>query len=84
MFRSFDSRLVLSETGKSRSVWLLPSDFMPGSRPALTYHQSLWRWTATDDRCRLQSASKGQEFVLNLGSYPEVQRWAEAKVLLAA
>lgn len=84
VFGMFDKRLVLTETGKSRSVWLLPSDFMPRSRTALSYHQSASRWTETDDGCRLRSVAKGQEFVLNLGSYPEVHRWAEATVLLAA
>lgn len=84
VFSTFDSRLVLTEPGKSRSVWLLPSDFMPRSRPALTYHQSPWRWAATNNGCRLHSVPKGQEFVLDLGSYSDVRRWAEAKVSIAA
>lgn len=84
VFSTFKPELVLTEPGRSRSVWLLPSDFMPGSRPALTYHQAPWRWTATDNGCRLQSVPKGQEFVLDLGSYPEVHRWAEAKMPAAA
>ena len=84
VFGTFNSRLVLTESGKSRSVWLLPSDFMPRSRAALSYHQSASRWTETDGGCRLRSVAKGQEFVLDLGVYPEVHRWAEATVLLAA
>jgi hypothetical protein len=81
---TFDAKLVLTEPGRSRSVWLLPADFMPRSRPPLTYHRSQWRWTKTKEGCRLQSVSKGQEFVLDLGPYPEVHRWAEATVLGAA
>lgn len=84
VFNAFDKKLVLTEAERSRSVWMLPSDFMPRSRQALTYHQSPWRWTETDAGCRLQSVAKGQEFVLDLNSYPEVHRWAEAMVLLAA
>ncbi len=84
VFRNFDTKLVLTEPGKSRSVWQLPSDFMPRSRPALTYHQTPSRWTETDFGCRLQSVAKGQEFVLDLSAYPDVHRWADATVALAA
>jgi hypothetical protein len=80
VFRAFDSRLTLTEPGMSRSVWQLPSDFIPGPRPALTYHGSLSRWTAIEDRCRLQSVAKGQEFVLDLTQYPGVHQWAEAMI----
>ncbi len=83
VFSTFDSRLRLTETGNPRrSVWRLPTDFMPGSRPALTYHGATLRWTATEDGCRLQSVAKGQEFVLTLDEYPGVRRWAEAMVSL--
>jgi hypothetical protein len=83
VFSAFDSRLRLTEPGNSRrSVWRLPSDFLPGSRPALTYHRAPSRWTETPDACRLQSVAKGQEFVLDLAEYPGVHRWAEATVSL--
>jgi hypothetical protein len=77
-FAAFNPRLQLTERrSPRRSVWRLPSDFLPGSRRALTYHQDPSRWTKTDDGCRLQSVAKGQEFVLNLGEYPGVRAWAE-------
>ena len=60
------------------------SSYVGRSRTALTYHQSAWRWAETDGGCRLRSVPKGQEFVLDLSSYPDVHRWAEATVLLAA
>lgn len=85
VFSNFDSRLSLTEPGSPpRSVWCLPSDFMPRSRPPLTYHGSPSRWTETEEGCRLQSVAIGQEFVLNLSKYPEVRRWAEAMVLFSA
>jgi hypothetical protein len=84
VFSRFDPRLRLTEQGKSRSVWRLPSDFMPHSRPALTFHASLSRWTDTGDGCRLQSVAKGQEFVLNLDHYPGVHQWVDALVERAA
>lgn len=84
VFSTFDSRLRLTEAGSPRrSVWRLPSDFLPGSRPALTYHKNLSRWTRTEDGCRLQSVAKGQEFVLDLNEYPGVHEWAEATVSFA-
>jgi hypothetical protein len=84
VFSVFDSRLRLTEPESlRRSVWSLPSDFLPGSRPALTYHKSPSRWTRTEDGCRLQSVAKGQEFVLNLAEYDGVHRWAEAMVSIA-
>jgi hypothetical protein len=83
-FKTFDQRLVLTEPGsKSRSVWRLPSDFVPRSRPALTYHRSPSRWTQLEGGCRLQTVGKGQEFILDLGAYPDVHRWACSTVSIA-
>lgn len=81
VFPAFDSRLVLTEQGKSRSVWRLPSDFLPRGRPALTFHRSAERWKKIKDGCRLKSVAKGQEFVLDLDQYPAVHRWAEELVM---
>jgi hypothetical protein len=81
VFPAFESRLSLTEPeNPRRSVWHLPSDFLPGSRPALTYHRAPSRWTKTENGCRLQSVAKGQEFVLNLAEYPGVRGWAETMV----
>jgi hypothetical protein len=84
VFPAFVPEVALTETRKPRSVWLLPSDFMPRSRPALTFHESPSRWTETEGGCRLQSVGRGQEFALNLDHYPGVHRWAEALVSPAA
>jgi hypothetical protein len=84
VFSRFDPRLTLTEPGRSRSIWRLPSDFLPCSRPALTFHGTPSRWTATEEGCRLRSVAKGQEFVLNLDCYPGVNEWVEALVRLAA
>jgi hypothetical protein len=61
----------------SRSMWRLPTDFQPGGRVPLTYHRDPSRWSPARGGCRLQSVAKGQEFVLDLQSYPGVRRWAE-------
>ena len=81
VFKTFNEKLVLTQKGMSRSAWQLPADFMPRSRQALTYHKTPSRWAETAGCCRLRSVSMGQEFVLDLGAYPGVHRWAEAKVL---
>jgi hypothetical protein len=80
VFPRFRRRLQLTEAGKTRSIWRLPSDFMPISRPPLTFHASPSRWTQIKDGCQLQSVAKGQEFVLDLDVYPGVRTWAEELV----
>lgn len=80
VFSRFDPRLRLTEPGKTRSIWHLPADFMPRSRPPLSFHGTPTRWTETRAGCRLQSVAKGQEFVLNLERYPGVRRWVQALV----
>ncbi len=77
VFPTFSPQLVLTEAGKPRSVWRLPSDFLPRSRPALTFHESPSRWREEADGCQLRSTGLGEEFVLNLEQYPGVQKWAE-------
>lgn len=58
--------------------WQLPSVFLPqaGQSP-LSYHQNPDRWRHGDnpDTCRLRSAARGQEFVLDLDEYPGVAEW---------
>ena len=55
--------------------WSLPSDFLPGDRPPLTYHRDPGRWSSADGGARLRTASRGQEFVLDLNLYPGVLDW---------
>lgn len=63
----------------SPTHWRLPAAFYPeAGRPPLSYHHNLERWQKSDDGCRLKGAARGQEFVLDLDCYPEVQRWIGA------
>lgn len=58
--------------------WQLPSAFMPTKgQSALSYHQNPERWRDGDESgtCRLRSAARGQEFVLDLDEYPGVADW---------
>ena len=82
VFQRFHPSLELTcPTSTRRSVWRLPGDFLPRSRPPLTYHGAPSRWTADGDFCRLQSVAKGQEFVLDLDQYPGVREWADALIV---
>ncbi len=77
IFSRFDDSLQLTEPGKSRSVWRLPSWFDPrGKKSGLTYHGKKSRWkTLNKDRIRLNSVGRGQEFVLDCDDYPEAIPW---------
>jgi hypothetical protein len=58
--------------------WQLPAAFMPTEgHGALSYHQNPDRWRHGDNpgTCRLRSAARGQEFVLDLDWYPGVTEW---------
>lgn len=78
VFRSFESRLQLTEKGRSRSEWLLPEFFMPRGRTPLSYHGNLQRWRQTRAGARLRAVSRGQEFVLDADEYPGALNWAES------
>lgn len=76
VFDRYDDRLRLTKHGSNRSLWSLPSWFAPDARrPALGYHSDLNRWQRDGDRVDLQSAARGQEFVLDTGWYPEAFDW---------
>ena len=77
VFPKFDLLLCLTEPGKSRSVWRLPSWFdSRGKKPSLSYHGKKSRWKRLDkDHVRLKSVGRGQEFVLDCDDYPEAIPW---------
>ena len=76
-FLKSHERLVLTNpNGSGVTDWRLPRCFYPdkGNSP-LTYHPKLDRWRHDDQYAYLQSASRGQEFVLDLDQYPDVTDW---------
>lgn len=76
LFDHYDDRLRLTKQESKRSLWSLPSWFAPdGGRPSLGYHSDPERWHLDGDRVYLQSAARGQEFVLDTTSYPEAVDW---------
>ena len=80
-FRSVHDDLVLTEPGRSRSNWLVPSFMHPkGRQSSLSYHGQRRFWRKTANGTRLRTVGRGQEFVLDGDHYPEAVAWAESLV----
>jgi len=75
-FNQYHESLCLTAAGQLRSRWRLPAWFHPGGKNStLSYHGNLRRWLLQDDHVLLQSAGRGQEFVLDCDEYPEAIGW---------
>jgi hypothetical protein len=75
-FSKYHDRLRLTKPGSTRSVWSLPSWFMPkAGQPSLSYHHRPDQWHQEEDGVTLCSAAKGQEFVLDGAAYPLAESW---------
>lgn len=77
VFGNFNNKLQLTEEASLKpSLWKLPKWFYPsGKKPPLTYHPNSSSWHIKRDHVLLQSAAKGQEFVLDCRYYTEAMRW---------
>lgn len=77
VFQRLAPELILTQTDPyaNCSVWRLPRWFHPGGRAPLSYHSRANRWTDCATSVRVQSAYPGQEFVLDVGQYPEARAW---------
>ncbi len=76
VFSYYHQKRCLTSDGCSRSVWKLPGWMHPaGRRSALSYHSDIRRWRSVDSVVELKSATRGQEFVLDLDHYPEGKSW---------
>ncbi len=77
----YEQRLCLTAPGEGRSLWRLPRWFYPRGRTPLTYHNDPHRWTVLDDhQVLLRTATRGQEFVLDVAQYPEALAWAHGLI----
>ena len=83
-YLKFHERLVLTNpNGSGVTDWRLPRCFYPDNdKPPLTYHPKLHRWRHDDQYAYLQSASRGQEFVLDLDQYPDVTDWLMESIFI--
>lgn len=79
-----DSLRLTCPAADNRSRWRLPSWFYPSGRNSrLSYHPDN-RWTRDGDETLLETAPRGQEFVLDCADYPEAVGWAQSLLRLAA
>lgn len=70
------TQVLTDPEGRLPTQWRLPSGFYPGEhRAPLSYHASPTRWRLEPPWCYLQCAARGQEFVLDLAAYPELEPW---------
>lgn len=66
-FNFLKQDLILTKSGQNRGIWQLPTCFFPKKADeALTYHRKLSRWTKKKDHVILDSAKRGQEFVVKI------------------
>jgi len=77
VFGDFNNKLQLTEkTSPNPSLWKLPKWFYPSDKkPPLTYHPHETSWHKKQKHVLLQSAAKGQEFVLDCKHYPRAKMW---------
>ncbi|WP_342246958.1 Nmad3 family putative nucleotide modification protein [Pseudomonas sp. OTU5201] len=83
-FAYLDERLVLTASDAKRQTrWRLPAFFAPGKgQRGLSFHRNPNRWTSAEDGCLLDSAFRGQEFVLDMQGDERPLVWIRS--LLAA
>lgn len=85
LFDSYNDALCLTDAGRSRSRWRLPQWMHPEGRDStLSYHSDFSRWQKSGEHALLQSAARGQEFVLDLDDYPEGVDWIRGLISRAA
>jgi hypothetical protein len=66
VFRRFTERAQLTWPKEKRSIWKLPSFFHKKGEDFLSYHKKEERWKYHDNSWQLQSAFRGQEFILDV------------------
>lgn len=81
VFARFDEARLLTAAGAdSPTRWSLPGWFLPRRRLALSYHRAPARWSQSGERAKLQTVSRGQEFVLDGDAYPQARAWVAGLV----
>jgi hypothetical protein len=76
VFNKYHENLQLTEPGKSRRVWRVPSWMYPfPSKPPLTYHPDKKRWRKVGRKVLLTTVDIGQEFILDADHYRKANEW---------
>lgn len=79
-----DALVLTARDGAGVTDWALPLGFLPRGREPLSYHGRAQRWSRRGGMARLRAVAKGQEFVIDLDEYPELEEWATGVVNWAA
>jgi Nucleotide modification associated domain 3 len=84
-FTRYHECLRLSKPGQpNRRVWQLPRWFYPRERCfPITYHPDKASFHRHREYCYVESAARGQEFVLNTAEYREAISWARRIIMNA-
>jgi hypothetical protein len=78
----YNPALCLTAPGGLRTRWRLPRWCSPRNDCVpFTYNGAMSRWQLQDDHVLLQSAYRGQEFVLDTEQYPEAVQWVRDLLL---
>lgn len=77
VFPYLQDNLVLTASGaKKQTQWRLPSWFSPREgKSRLSFNPDMNRWALNGDSCFLDSASRGQEFVIDTTGVPAAHEW---------
>lgn len=82
VFRRWGPHLQLTLPGRKRSMWRVPSWLLSNpEQPTLSYHRNPERWCVGEHGVLLQTVSKGQEFVIDVGDSKEPREWVQHLVL---
>jgi hypothetical protein len=80
-FLKWSKELQLTADKRTRSKWRVPKWMQPKGRLPLGAHSDGRRWESLPgdrDGVLLHSVGRGQEFVLDVGEYPEAVPWLKA------
>ena len=74
LFVKTNNKLILTEPGRTRSNWYMPTKyFSPSSNPEL--FETRLRWSSKNSN-RIKCSGYGQEFVMDTEKNPSVKDWA--------
>ena len=81
VFERISPERILTAPGSvGPSTWSLPTWMDPAGRTPLSYHRSASRWIRRGENVLLESARRGQEFVLQTAEYPQAHEWIRSLV----
>ena len=75
-FRKTNSKLVLTEIGKSRSNWIMPKEYFSEEKNPNLFLNRL-KWSGKNDN-RIQCRGYGQEFIIDVNQNPSAIDWARS------